>query len=53
MVSYNTTVLSLAYITQLIVENSSGGNQEVGTAFYLSMISLCFVENKSQDLLDI
>lgn len=27
------------YITQLIDENSSGGNQEIGAAFYLSMIS--------------
>lgn len=27
------------YITQLIDENSSGGNQEIGSAFYLSMIS--------------
>lgn len=28
------------YITQLIDENSSGGNQEIGAAFYLSMISI-------------
>lgn len=28
------------YITQLIDENSSGGNQEIGSAFYLSMISI-------------
>ena len=27
------------YITQLIDENASGGNQEIGAAFYLSMIS--------------
>lgn len=27
------------YITQIIDENGSGGNQEIGTAFYLSMIS--------------
>lgn len=28
------------YITQIIDENSSGGNQEIGSAFYLSMISV-------------
>ncbi len=28
------------YITQLIDENSSGGNQEIGSAFYISMISI-------------
>ncbi len=28
------------YITQLIDENSSGGNQEIGASFYLSMISI-------------
>lgn len=28
------------YITQIIDENSSGGNQEIGSAFYLSMISI-------------
>lgn len=33
-------LLEQTYITQLIDENSSGGNQEVGTAFYLSMISI-------------
>lgn len=27
------------YITQIIDENGSGGNQEIGAAFYLSMIS--------------
>ncbi len=27
------------YITQIIDENNSGGNQEIGAAFYLSMIS--------------
>ncbi|MEN3005939.1 protease Lon-related BREX system protein BrxL [Dehalobacterium formicoaceticum] len=27
------------YITQIIDENGSGGNQEIGSAFYLSMIS--------------
>ncbi len=28
------------YITQIIDENGSGGNQEIGAAFYLSMISI-------------
>lgn len=28
------------FATQLIDENSSGGNQEIGAAFYLSMISV-------------
>ncbi|MBP2033302.1 putative ATP-dependent Lon-type protease [Clostridium algifaecis] len=27
------------YITQLIDENASGGNQEIGAAFYMNMIS--------------
>lgn len=32
-------LLEQTYITQLIDENASGGNQEIGAAFYLSMIS--------------
>ena len=28
------------FATQLIDENTSGGNQEIGSAFYLSMISV-------------
>lgn len=32
-------LLEQTYITQIIDENGSGGNQEIGAAFYLSMIS--------------
>lgn len=35
-----TKLVEQTYITQIIDENSSGGNQEIGAAFYLSMISI-------------